>query len=97
MPDTPDLSAPSVAKWLVTSFIAMKVTDVTSRTLDNHTRLNTDNIIVRLGTGLVGMVVSVHAKPYTDKMVDRTTIYIATKRVAYQDKKAKKKYNIKKA
>lgn len=90
MYEKPDLSPPSIAKWLITSYIAMKVGRVTAQTIDNHTPLEKDSTPVQLGSGLVGMLVSAHAKPYTDKMVDKTSMYIAVKRVAHQNKKNKK-------
>ena len=64
--------AREVAKYLVRSAIALKTAELTAATIADHTHFDQDDMVVKLGAGAVGMVVSTKLKPVTDKMVDTT-------------------------
>jgi hypothetical protein len=68
--------ARDVTKWIVISIVDLKTTDVTANTISNDTRFDKDDLIVKLGSGAVGMVVAAHVKPVTDKMVDKSADFV---------------------
>lgn len=90
MTNTP-FTARNISKFVVTTAIAYKATDVAEDAITENTRFNDDDIVVIIGSKLIGWGIADTVKPYTDKMVDRTADFIAAKREARQAKKNAKK------
>jgi hypothetical protein len=71
--NTPLYLTRSVAKWVVVSIIDVKTTQLTADAIADHSKYDKDDLLVRVGAGAVGFVVSARLKPVTDKMVDKAT------------------------
>ena len=80
-----------VAKWAVISAIDVTTTRFVANTAENYTRFDKDNLLVRLGSGAIGMVVCANVKPVTDKFVDKTADFVSSKRAEFVAKKNAKK------
>ena len=80
-----------VANWLLNSLIAVKTTQLTANTMADYTSFEKDSIVVRLGSGAVGMVVSRKLEPVTAKIVDRSADFVNAQREKYKSKKTAKK------
>lgn len=83
--------ARDVAKWVVVAIVDIKTTEVAANTIDNHTKFDRDDLIVKLSSGAVGMVVSAHVKPVTDKMVDKSADFLTAQWKKRRPKKDPKK------
>lgn len=91
MTDLPAFTARNVSKFIVTSIIAIKTADVAEDVITDHTRFEQDDLVVNLGSKLIGWCVADTAKPYSDKLVDKTADFITAKRENRKAKKAAKK------
>lgn len=89
MSDQP-FTARNVAKFLVTSIVASKTSDLAAEALTDYTSLEEDSLAVSLGSKCIGWGFSSKVKPYTDAAVDKTADFVATKRA---NRKAKKTDN----
>jgi hypothetical protein len=87
----PEFTARNVAKFVAKSIIAYKTTKLTAETIEEHTQFEKDDMIVELGSGVVGWYVSAKLSPVTDKIVDKTADFITEKREAREYKKNHKK------
>ena len=85
--DPEDFTPRNILKYLATGAISMKVASMTKETLADHTRFEQDNIVVKLTAGVVGWGAGHHAKPYTDKAVDKACDFVNAKREARKDRK----------
>lgn len=81
----------TAAKWLLRAAVDLKMTQLTADTVDNYTRYEKNSIAVKLGSGLVGTVVSAKLSPITDKIVDTTADFTAAKWSAFRAKRNDKK------
>lgn len=70
--NTPLYLTRSVAKWVLISIVDVKTTQITAEGIADYTNYEKDDLIVRLGSGAVGMIVSARLKPVTDAAVDKT-------------------------
>ncbi|MFL5659839.1 MAG: hypothetical protein ACJ8BW_00640 [Ktedonobacteraceae bacterium] len=70
--NTPLYLTRSVAKWVLISIVDVKTTQITAETIADYTNYEKDDLIVKLGSGAVGMIVSARLKPVTDAAVDKT-------------------------
>lgn len=86
----PDFTPRNVTKYVVRTAIGLKAADLAEDVITEHTDFESDDILVKLSTGVIGWYVSARVKPYTDKAVDKTADFIVLQRVKRQDKKAKK-------
>lgn len=77
----------TVSKYVVTAAIAYKGADIAEDTLTEHTRFQEDDLIVVIGSKLIGWGIADTVKPFTDKMVDRTADFVTNKREARKAKK----------
>jgi|tagenome__1003787_1003787.scaffolds.fasta_scaffold20989415_11 hypothetical protein len=91
MTDMPAFTARNVSKFIVTSIIALKTADAAENVITDHTRFEEDDLVASLGSKLIGWCVADTVKPYSDKMVDKTADFVATKRANRKAKKAAKK------
>jgi hypothetical protein len=80
-------TARNVAKFVVQAVIAQKATDLTEDAIVDHTQFEEDDMIVTIGSRVVGWYVADKLKPYSDKAVDRTADFIVAKREARKAKK----------
>lgn len=84
--------ARNVAKWLAVSIIDLATTQAVANTVaDRSTRFEKDDLIVKLGAGAVGMVVSAKLKPVTDKMVDKAADFASEQWTKRRPKKDNQK------
>jgi hypothetical protein len=90
MSNTP-FTARNVSKFVVTSIIAYKTTDVAETAIAKNTRFEEDDIVVQIGSKLIGWGVADTVKPHTDKIVDKTADFVTAKREARKAKKNAKK------
>lgn len=81
----PPFTARNVAKFVVKTIVAQKAADITEDAMVNHTRFDEDDLIVNIGSKTVGWYISDKLQPYTDKIVDKTADYVATKRNKKKD------------
>lgn len=86
-PVTPRLVAKKVAQAL----IAAQVARLTRTAISDYTRFDHDDIIVEVTSGTVGWLVSEQVAPVSDKIVDKASDFINTKRAARKAKKEQKK------
>lgn len=84
-------TARNVAKFVVTSTIAYKAADIAEDVITDHTRFEEDDIVTLIGSKLLGWCIADSAKPFTDKMVDKTANFVTAKREARKAKKNAKK------
>jgi hypothetical protein len=77
----------NIAKYVVTGAITMKVAQLTKDAMVDNTRFSEDDMIVKLGSGVVGWGAAAKLKPYTDKAVDKTADFVNKKREARKTKK----------
>ncbi len=82
-----DLFTPrNVAKFIVKTLVAGKVSAMTEDAITNYTHFEEDDTVVHIASGVVGWYISDKLKPYTDNMVDKTADWL----VARKDKKNQK-------
>jgi len=86
-PVTPRLVAKKVAQAL----IAAQVARLTRTAISDYTRFDQDDIVVEVTSGTVGWLVSEQVAPVSDKIVDKASDFINTKREARKAKKEQKK------
>lgn len=86
----PPFTARTAAKFVAQAIVQRKATQITEDVLTDYTRFEEDDLIVDLGGNLVGWYVSDKLRPVTDKIVDRTSDFIANKREARKARKAEK-------
>lgn len=77
----------NVTKFVVQAVIAGKATELTEDAITDHTRFDEDDMIVNIGSRVVGWYVASKLKPYTDMAVDRTADFVVAKREARKSKK----------
>jgi hypothetical protein len=70
----------NLSKWAVSAAISWKTGKAVENTISDHTRFDSDDLIVELASGSIGWIVAYRAKPYTDKMVDKTADWISERR-----------------
>jgi len=80
-------TARNIAKFVVTTAIAVKLENAAADTIVEQTKFEEDDLTVILSSKLIGWGVSSSIKPYTDKAVDKTADFVAAKREARQAKK----------
>ena len=86
--NTPLYLTRQVAKWVLISLVDVKTTQITAETIADYTNYEKDDLIVKLGSGAVGMIVSAKIKPVTDAAVDRTADFAIKQ---WQKRKSTKK------
>lgn len=86
-----DFTTRNIAKYVVVAAVHGKVAQLTKHAIVDHTELEEDNIIVGLGSHVIGWGVADKLKPYTDRAVDKTADFIADKRDKRRAKKNAKK------
>lgn len=79
------------AKFVISTAIAAKATSVAEDNIVEHTRYEEDDLIVVVGSKVIGMYTSAILKPFTDKAVDKTADFVLAKREARKAKKTAKK------
>jgi len=77
----------NVAKFVAQAIVAGKTSQLTEKTITDHTRFEDDDMIVDISGTLVGWYVSQKLKPVTDGMVDKTADWL----VEYKEKRDQKK------
>lgn len=78
----------NVAKYAVYAAVQHKTTKLTQDALDDYTSIDPEeNFSARIGCNVVGWFVADKLKPHTDKLVDKTADFIATKRANRAAKK----------
>lgn len=87
--DFADFNPRSIAKYAVSTIIQAKVADRASEAIVDYTRHEEGDLVTKIGSRVIGAGVAAAAKPYTDKMVDKTVDFIAAKREARKTKKNK--------
>jgi len=73
-----DFTARNVAKWVLKSVVAIKTTELVANTAADHTSFDKDDLVVKIGAGIVGWGVSARLQPYTDALVDKTADFAVT-------------------
>lgn len=73
----------NAAKYIVKAIVHRKAAQFTEDVLIDYTRYEEDDLVVDLGSHLVGWYVSDKLKPHTDRAVD----FVADKAVAYRQKR----------
>lgn len=79
----------NVVKYVVKAAVYARVTSLAEDAITDYTRFEEDDFVTKTGSRVIGWFVSDRAKPYTDKMVDKTADYIVAKREARNAKKNK--------
>ena len=93
MNDMPEFTPRNVTKFVVQATVQYKATKLTRTALIEHTALESDNPVVKIGSGVVGWGVATKLKPHTDRMVDKTADFVNEKRENRRIKKQKKNDN----
>jgi hypothetical protein len=88
--DRTPITARFVAKRVAQAIVASQVSKFTRCKISDYTRFDNDDTIVEVGSDVVGWLVSEQLAPVTDKIVDKTTDFVATKRQQRKERKAKK-------
>lgn len=86
-----EFTARNAAKYVVTAVIAIKTEKFAKDTITDYTEFEQDDMIVKIGSHLIGWGVSSKLKPVTDAAVDKTADFISAKRQELKDKKETKK------
>lgn len=86
----PHLTVRGVVKHVASSAVGMGTSVFTAKTVDNYTRFEKEDFIVKLGAGAVGFIVATKVTPYTDMAVDKTADFITAKYEARKTKKTEK-------
>lgn len=85
-----DFTPRNVVKYVVKTAIYLKVSERAAEAMTDYTCLEEDSITVKLGSKVIGWAVADTAKPYTDKLVDKTANFINAKREARKARKSQK-------
>lgn len=80
-------TAREVSKFIVTSIVASKAAVIASDTITDHTHFEEDDLVVSIGSHVVGWYVGHTVKPLTDKIVDKTADFVTEQRIKRQIKK----------
>lgn len=75
----------NVAKYIAVAIVHGKTAQLTEDAITDHTQFEEDDMIVNIGSHVVGWYVSHKLKPITDKMVDVT----ADRIVAFRETRRK--------
>jgi hypothetical protein len=70
----------NITKMAVKETVSLVVARKTRETIVDHTDVDPDSITLRVGSMVVGEVVAVKAKPYTDNAIDKAADWIESKR-----------------
>jgi len=84
-------TARNAVKKLVFGLVSYKVTVITANLATNYTGFDKDDMIVKVGSPMVGWGVAANAQPYTDKLVDASFDYAAKRYENYKTNRAAKK------
>jgi hypothetical protein len=76
-----------IAKKVAQALVASQVARLTRGAITDYTRFDKDDMIVEVGSGTVGWLVSEYCAPVTDKIVDKASDYIVIKRGERKSKK----------
>lgn len=82
-----EFTARNVAKWIAKSIVAIKTTELVANVAADYTRFEKDDMVVKIGAGVVGWGVSSKLEPVTDRFVDTTADFIASYRGKLNTKK----------
>jgi hypothetical protein len=82
-----DFTPRNIMKYVVKGAITMKAAQLTKDAMVENTRFDEDDIVVKIGSGVVGWGVGAKLSPYTDKIVDKTADFINKKRETRKTKK----------
>ena len=66
-----ELTTTNIAKFALRQVVALNVAKAATTALETYTEIDTDTITVTVGTGVVGQLVALKTKPYTDAIVDK--------------------------
>lgn len=80
------ISKTEIAKLVVKTAVAAKVSDLTTEQIASHTKFNEDDTTVVVAGHVVGYVASCKAEPYTDTMVENVVAWIKAKKEARNNK-----------
>jgi hypothetical protein len=87
----PAFTARNVTKFIAKSIVAVKAAELTADAITDHTHYEEDDIVVDLGSKVIGWYVSEKLEPVTDKIVDTAADFITDRRTKRQIKKDAKK------
>ena len=85
--NTPPFTARNVAKFIAKSLVAYKTAQLTADTVAEHTRYESDDFVVDIGSKCVGWYVSEKLEPVTDAIVDRSADFVTEQRNKLRNKK----------
>jgi hypothetical protein len=80
-------TARNVSKHVLRAIVAAKVTQIASDAAANYTRYEEDDMVVKIGSGVVGWGVAYHLQPVTNAIVDKTADFITEQRTKRAAKK----------
>jgi hypothetical protein len=86
MIEEPDFTPRNVAKWMVKATVQFKATKLVRNALVDYTEFESDDLVVKISSNVIGWGVSAKLQPVTDKLVDKTADFIVAKR---EEKKQK--------
>jgi len=84
----PAFTLRNVTKFTVRNIIFLETAELTSDAVTDYTSFDEDDLVVRIGSKIVGWYVAEKVRPVTDKMVDVTFDFVAAKRDARAAKKS---------
>lgn len=91
--DKSKFTARNAAKWLARGVVQYQATAFTANLAADYTRFEKDDMIVKLGAGLVGWGVGDAVEPLTDKLVDKSFDFAAKQIENLKTKREAKKAN----
>lgn len=86
----PAFTARNVTKFIAKAIVAAKTAEITADAITDHTHYEEDDLVVELGSKVVGWYVAEKLEPITDKMVDTTADFVSERRAKRQAKKLAK-------
>lgn len=84
-------TARNVSKFIAKSVVASHVAALAENAIIDHTRFEEDDLIVDLGSRVIGWGVASKLSPVTDAIVDKSADFITARREARKTKKNAKK------
>lgn len=87
----PPFNARNVAKFIAKSIVAMKTAQLTAETVADHTRFEEDDIVVDVGSKVVGWYIGEKFQPVTDKIIDTAADFVSDQNAKRKAKKDTKK------
>lgn len=81
----------NVAKMIVKTTVQYKVTKIAANVLVDHTDLEADDLIVKLGSRVIGWGVAENLEPYTDQGVDITFSFVGKRADSFKTRRQAKK------